>query len=347
MKDNCLKKNNMGLFLVLAAFFFVRTALLAPVHCFLMKSDYPYFNFSVGGVVYIIFAIVLSLLSAKLAFVFRDRLGEIAALIYIVGVSDPLFFGTKSDAFKLLVDIIIELLILNAISEKRIVATGVAVPAALFISSFLVPFSILGYAPAVLSIYTLASRKSKKESKYVKVVLAAVACAAAGFLLNKILMSEVQVFNEWFTSFTFADVTQTTKRLRLVAALSPAAVFGTLFFYRYKKAIGASVKKKSERRGNFETVLDAFFLPAAISVVSMIFVGAESFCAINTIVPATILTLIYLKDESCIKVLNELVCYVKKYKILSFVIFVAVFALALEGAEDYFPLKQVIFYIVY
>ena len=347
MKENCLKKNNTGLFLTLSAFFFVRTALLAPVHCFLMKADYPYFRFSAGGVAYIVLAVALSILSARLAFVFRDKLGEIAAVIYIIAMSDPLFFGTKSDAFRLLTDIIINLLVLNVINEKKRFPVGVMLPVSLLIITFLVPFSILGYVPVILSIYILASRKAKKESKGVRVVLIATACAIAGFLLNKIVMSLSEAFDEWFTAFTFADITETTKTIRFAASLLPLVVFGTAFFWQYKKAIAASSAKRSEKNKNFETALDAFFIPAVISLVSIFFTGAEGFCALNIFVPAIVLTLLYYKDEACIRTIDRFVCLIKENKILSFVIFVAIFALALKGAEDYFPARQLMFYIIY
>ncbi len=347
MKDKILKKNIIGLFLVLAAFFFIRTALLSPVHCFLMNSDYPYFRFSAPGVVYIILVAVFSVISAKLAFLFRDKIGETAALVYFIAMSDPLFFGTQGNTFKLLVDIVVQLLIINAISEKKVIAMSVALPVVLFISTFLVPFSILGYVPIMLSIYILAGRKLKKESKYISVVLVGIACAISGFMLNKILMSEVQAFSEWFLSFSFADITETTKRFRLVAALLPVAVFGAIFLRQYQNTVNSVLKNRSVRKANFEIVLDAFFLPVLISAISMIFGGAECFCAINLVVPAIILTLLCLKDELCIKTIDSIARYIEKNKIISLIVFVVVFALALKGAEDYYPARQLIFYIIY
>lgn len=347
MKEKILKKNKIGLFLVLAVFFFIRTALLSPVHCFLMNSDYPYFRFSVEGVVYIILVTVFSVISAKLAFLFRDKIGETAALVYIIAMSDPLFFGTQGNTFKLMVDIVIQLLIINAISEKKVIAMGVAFPIVLFISTFLVPFSIIGYVPIMLSIYILAGRKLKKESKHIKVVLVGIACAIAGFTLNKILMSEAHSFSEWFLSFSFVDITETTKRFRLVAALLPITVFGALFLRQYQNTVNSVLKNRSARKENFEMVMDVFFMPVVISSVSMIFGGAECFCAINLVVPAIILTLLCLKDELCIKTMDSIVRYIEKNKIISLIVFVLVFALALKGAEDYYPARQLIFYIVY
>lgn len=347
MKEKGLKKNDAGLFVLLAVFFFIRTALLAPVHCFLMKSDYPYFRFSAGGAFYVIFAVVLSAVSAKLAFTIRDKIGEAGAFVYIIAMADPLFFGTKHDALKLIADIVIELMILNAISDKRIASNDIAFPFALFVSTFLVPFSIIGYAPVMLGIYILIGRKTKKEKHCVKIVLIAIACAGSGFLLNKILMSEVQAFNEWYTAFTFADITDITKRPRLVLSLLPVAVFGTLFFRLYKKTTTALVKKKADKKDSFETVLDAFFLPAVISAGAMFFTHAEGFCAINIIVPAIILTLLCLKDEACIKTVEQLIGYIKKYKVISLVAFLLVFVLALKGADDYYPARQLLFYLIY
>ena len=347
MMENGLKKNRSGLFVLLAAFFLVRTALLAPVTSILMNADYPYFRFSVGAVAYIIVGVVLSVVSAKLVFAFYDKLGELAALICIIALADPLFFGTKNDAFKLMADIIIELLVLNAISEKKLLSTDVMLPVALFLITFSVPFSILGYAPIMLSLYVLARRKAKKEGRYGVVVLAGIACAISGFALNRILMSEVEAFNTWYTAFTFADITEITKRVRFVLSISPMAVFGTLFFRQYKKSVGGSVKKKSDKKQNRESVLDSVFLPIVISLAAMLFVGAEAFCVLNLFVPAIILTLLYFKDEACIKTMDKFVSCIKEHNAISFIAFIVVFALALKGAEDYFPARQLLFYIIY
>lgn len=347
MKEMYLKKNKTRLFLLFAFFFFARTALLSPMYCFLMNSDYPYFRFSVGGVFYIAFAMVLSLISAKLVFSFWEKLGEIAALIYIVAASDPLFFGTNSDPFELLVDILAGLLILNAINEKKIIPVGAAFPIVLFIFSFLVPFSVLGYAPVMLGIYVLANRKAKKEDRYWIIMLLGIVCAVIGFLLNRILTTQIMPFNEWFESFTFADITETKKRLRLAAALVPAAVFAVIFLCQYKKINNSIIKKKSERKENYDAVLDAFFIPTVITAVSIIFVDAEGFRTLNIIIPAIILTLIYHKDEVCIKTLESIFCYIREHKMVSLIAFVVIFALALYGAEDYYPAKQLISCIVY
>lgn len=347
MKEKSLKKNSIGLFLLLAVFFFARTAMLAPVQCLLMNPDYPYLRLSAEGFAFIALLIVFSALSAKLAFVFRDKAGDAAALIYVVAVSDPLFFATQDSVLKLFVDIVILLLVFNGLSEKKIVPMGVAFPAALFITTFLVPFSVLGYVPVMISMCILVSRKSEKASRYISLILAGMACAAAGFAINRILVSEVPTISELFSTFGFAEAGVANKHYKMVLSLIPAAVSAFIFFRQYKKTARAFVKKKSERNQQSETVMDAFFLPTLISVVSIFFTGAEGFCAINLIVPAIILTLICLKDEACLRTVNNISDYVKEHKIISIVIFVAVFALAFSGVINYHSTKQLIFYIRY
>ncbi len=347
MKEKALKNNNIGLVIALAVFFFVRTALLSPVHCLLMTSNYPYFKFTVEGIVFIALLVVFSALSSKLVFAFSNKAGDVAALVCIIAMSDPLFFGTQDNVLKLLVNIVIQLLIFNAIRDKRFVPMGIIIPITLFISAFLVPYSVFGYAPVLIGVFVLACRKSGKENKSAFVVLIGIVCAAAGFLINRVFVNKIPLFNELFATFGFAESGGTNKQLRIVYSVLPVAVFGFIFFRQYKKAADALLKKKSESNRNTEIVTDAFFLPAVISLVSIFFLDAEGFCAINLLVPAIILTLLCLKDEICIRAIDSISNFIKENRIISVVIFVAVFVLALTGIINYHSTKQLIFYIRY
>ena len=47
MKKICSNNTNYGISILMAAFLFIRTALLCPLYCFAMNDRYPYFDVSV------------------------------------------------------------------------------------------------------------------------------------------------------------------------------------------------------------------------------------------------------------------------------------------------------------
>lgn len=348
MKENSFEKSKYGLFIVLSCFFFARTALLSPMQCLMMNSDYPYFRFSVEGLAFIILLAIFSVLSAKLAFVFQKKAGDVAAVIYIIGVSDPLFFGTQDNVLKLIANIAIQLLIFNTISEKKIIPTGIAFPVVLFVSAFLVPNSIFGYVPVMISIFVLACSISGKEKKYIIWAFTGAFCAAAGYLINKILVSRVPVFSELLSRFGFVEFTGPNKHISIAMALIPVAVFTFLFLRQYYKNTGKTFsKKKSLREQHIQRLIDAFIYPLIISLIAIFFTDAAGFCAINLFLPAIILTLICVEDEVCKKTVDDILCFIKEHKIISASVFVAVFAFAFKGMINYHSLKQLVFYLRY
>ena len=346
MKEIYIEKNKPRLFLLVSVFFFIRTALMSPTHCFLMNADYPYFRFSVESIVFMILLIIFSAMSAKLAFAFRAKAGDIAGLIYIVAMSDPLFFGTQDNPLKLFVNIIIQLLIHNALSEKKLIKTDLFFLISLFVSTFLVPYSIFGYTPVMLSIYALAGRKGNNSNSNIRVVSLGLICAVAGFLINRLLIKNVVAFAEFYNSFVFADISGINKTIDIIKTLVPMVAFAALFFSQYKRCIKAS-KQKNKVKNNYEIVIDAFFFPALISIIAIFFTAGEGFCAVNIIVPSVILTLLCLKDEHCINAVKNISEIVTKNKTISIIIFIIIFAIATDGILNYHSEKQMIFYIRY
>ena len=93
--------------------------------------------------------------------------------------------------------------------------------------------------------------------------------------------------------------------------------------------------------------MDAFFLPALIAFISMFFTASEGFCTINLLIPSIVLVLLCLKDECCIKTMERITDFVKDHKVITIVVFVAIFALSITGIINYHSGKQLIFYLRY
>ena len=345
MKEKCFEKNRLGLFVSLVGFFFVRTALMSPVYCLLMNPDYPYFRFSVESVVFIVLLLVFSVLSAILVFAFKDRAGDMAAFIYIIAMSDPLFFATQDNPLKLFVNIVIQLFVLNVLKGKKNIPTGVLFLVTVFITVFIVPYSILGYVPAMLALFIMVCRKTGKDRECAFVIMLGIACAIAGFLLNGILCKEVQLFAEFFSSFGFAEESGVNQHSKMVTVILPTVVFGFVFFHFYLETAKKLVPKKKKHTN--EIVMDAFFVPALIAFVAMFFTASEGFCTINLIVPAIVLALLCLKDECCIKTMEGITAFVKEHKVITIVVFVVIFVLSMTGIINYHSGKQLIFYLRY
>lgn len=345
MKDKCFEKNSLGLFAALVAFFFIRVALMSPVYCFLMNSDYPYFRFSVESVVFIVLLLAFSVLSAILVFEFKNKAGEIAAIIYIIAMADPLFFATQDNPLKLFVNIVIQLFVLNVLKGKKTVPFVVLFLVTVFITVFVVPYSVFGYVPGMLALFTIVCRKTGKDRECSYVTISAIVCAIVGFLLNRILCNEIQFFADFFNSFSFAEESGVNHNFKMVITVLPAVVFGSVFFRFYSETAKKLFKKKKKHTN--EIVMDAFFLPALIAFVAMFFTASEGFCTINLLIPAIVLVLLCLKDECCIKTIEKITAYVKEHKVIAIVVFVTVFALSMTGIINYHSGKQLIFYVRY
>lgn len=345
MKEKCFEKNRLGLFVSLVGFFFVRTALMSPVYCLLMNPDYPYFRFSVESVVFIVLLLVFSVLSAILVFAFKDKAGDIAAFIYIIAMADPLFFATQDNPLKLFVNIVIQLFVLSVLKGQKTIPFGVLFLVTVFITVFMVPYSILGYVPGMLALFSIVCRKTGKDRECAYVIMLGIACAIAGFLLNGFLNNESQFFADFFSSFSFAEENEVNQYSKILTTILPTVVFGIVFFHFYLETEKNLVKKKKKHTNEF--VMDAFFLPALIAFISMFFTASEGFCTINLLIPSIVLVLLCLKDECCIKTMERITDFVKDHKVITIVVFVAIFALSITGIINYHSGKQLIFYLRY
>ena len=347
MKEKMSTTNNKGLTLLLTAFLFVRTTLMSPSYCFFMNEDYPYFSFSVESVVFTVLLLVFSALSAMLCNKFNSKYGIAASLIYLLAVSDPLFFALQDNCLKLAVNILIQLLIFSAVSEKNIVPVSVGVSVVLFISTLIVPYTAFTYAPIILSIYVLLNRKILKGNSYISGTVSGVVCTATGFLLNIIISKNVSVFANFIADFSFADESGIYKHWKLVFAFVPVVVFANVFFNLYKKAIKRVKYRKLKKVEFLMVVKNSFFIPFMISVVTVFFLYGEGAYTVNMFIPAIMITLLCCRDECCVAVVDILENFIRNHKIIASIILIVVFAVALDGVINYHSAKQLIFYIRY
>ena len=347
MKKICSNNTNYGISILMAAFLFIRTALLCPLYCFAMNDRYPYFDVSVEGIVFAALLLVFCGLSVRVFLKICDRISQIAGLIYFLALSDPLFFSLQDTCLKLAINILILLFILNAISEKAKLPSDILMLIVLFVSTLLVPYTMFAYAPIILSVFILVNRTEIKNNRYIKIAIMGVVCTVAGFLLNKLLCEKVTLFGDFIAKFSFADVSETNKHWKLIFAFLPAVVFFGVFYNYYIKVIKTTKAPKGKKSEKLDVIADVFFIPFIISFITVFFIAAEGAYASNIFIMAMIVALLFKGDKHCVGAIDNIMEFVKKHKFISAIILVAVYAIALIGTINYHSSTQLVFFVRY
>ncbi len=338
-------KSQRGIFVFLYFFFFSKIFLVVPVKCLGLKTDYPIaYTFSVETIstwiLVAVFSFVAVLLISKL---YRIH-GAVAAVICIFALAEPFFSSSLNTPVKLFVTILGILCFHIGIAKKNVVISGVALNIFLFISSLLLPFSVLSYVVLALSIYMIMSEKSK--AKFIFFV-SGIVCSCGGLILNKVFNNAAEGFSAVMSNFSFADVITEVKSLKMTVAFLPFFILAVLFVNYYLRTANKLQKKNKSKENKSNLIFNIVLFNYICSVAGIILFSGEAFLTFNIILLIVILNLVIIKDEACLNVIKKVKDFLKVHPVWGVVCVVIIYYLSMRYTDNFYSAQKLIDFVRY
>lgn len=232
------------------------------------------------GVLLVIFGFLSSLLIVK-----TEKSGEYLTGLLLLGYADIYFF-LQNNCVGLAAAIIWVLCALNLLREKPIVNSGIALAAASAVSTLLLPGTVLSYVPLGILIY-LISGSAKGSKKNIIFAALAAAMAAAGCLVNKLILMKNYTFEQFMDVFSFGSYS--LERPLSLLSVIPLAVLGILLIKGYltEKATSCNKAGKSAKQTKADAFVVGIVLVYAAALAGLIMKQTEMYFLINLVVPVS------------------------------------------------------------
>lgn len=348
MKRIKILSNKNILCFTIALVLLSRIILLLPANFMGINLDYPMsFNGAQERNVIFLILIVLFVCSATtLVYKLYNLHGEIAALLGLMILCEPVFIIAQSNIIRLVISILLIIYVWNGISEKKLMSGGIFAGIFMFISTFLLPYSVFSYGLLMFMMLTV-EYKNNKEKKANSLFVVAV-CAVVGFVLNKLLCEINSTFAYLIEYYSFEDIANREKTFENIFAFAPFIISSCVFLSKYfNKMQSKANKKRTTAGGSVFFIMDLMLVLYGAAITGFIFFSDEAFFTINIITMALILTLIVNKDKVCMEIINDICIFVKKYKAETIIVFLATYYIALMFIDDYYVGSKLIGYIRY
>lgn len=317
---------NKLIFFILTCFFFFRTAFLVPMDCFGIYSHEPHFIISIYSVTFLVLLILFSTISAFFLLTVQKNFGSLPAILCLLMLSDPLYFVLQDDNLKLLINVIILLFACYFISKKS--ANIKIFCPIIFLSSFILPFSVFCYTPLIVSAFIAINIKKIPVKKLLFFVLLQLCFAIFGFAMHQILYSEFALFKNVIDNFSYVDLNRNNEKLSIIPAIIPMIflcfVFSNIFIKQNKKLEKKKIITKSEAaRGIF--FLDFLGILYAIIVMGFLIFDFQNICVVNSILPFFIFLMTITENTTCKNTLIIITNFINKHKLLTIGIYLLIY----------------------
>lgn len=304
--------------LILTLLFFFRTGLLVPTGCFGIYSYEPHFNITVQSVVFLVLLVIFSVTSACFVLAVQKSFGNIQAVICLAILSDPVYFVLQDDSIKLFINTIV-LLAACFFAAKKYADIKIICPL-VFISSFLLPFSVFCYVPLLITEFIACNIKKFSPKKTISFILLLIGLAISGVITHKLLYSEIEPFKLFIDSVSFADLNTKYNKISFIPALLPMMIltfiFSSVFIKQNKKLLKkkAITKKESEISILF---IDIMGIVYSIVIIGFIIFDVQSISVANIILLSFVLILLITENRTCITTVNVIIEFIKAHKFLA------------------------------
>ncbi len=348
--DNVKKtKHTQWVTLLLVAFVFVRAVVLAQRTSLGLKM----MNFSLEILLFWVTLFVFAVLIAVVIMKVQNGFGEIVSYLCVIIIADPIFCMMQNNSVDLFVISLGLLCVLNMLREKPLIKNEILFLLFVFVSVFLLPYSVFNYIPVAFLIYIIPGiyDNQKNKSKVLTVILALV-FVITGVLLHNYFFANFIDFQSFLNKISFFEIVKTIKSPEILILSVPTLALGIYFFIKVLKSGNLIETKKSDKSKKkpsvknkstskfkvYEHVLITVLCASAylLSVVGLFLYGGKVFYTVNFIVPITLMLMVMNKDSKAINVIESINEKLRKHPFVSLILLILFYCLSIKIMDLYY-----------